>query len=63
MEKKFQDLNFYMSKKTKKIVANSDEAVEEFAETMKIIYESFLKKGFTTEQSFRLLVLVMSKQM
>ena len=54
-----------MSRKTKEIKKDVGLSFEDntsiYAENCKVIYESFLKKGFTIEQSFQLLLKLINK--
>jgi cytosine/adenosine deaminase-related metal-dependent hydrolase len=45
------------TKKTKQTLVTPDQ----LAETYKSLFDAFLKKGFTTEQSFQLVLKVMSR--
>jgi hypothetical protein len=51
-----------MKKKTTKPDLNQiiSEQADDVAENYRKIYEAFLKKGFTTEQSFQLLLAVLN---
>jgi hypothetical protein len=47
--------------KKEKVVLSFEDNTSVYAENCKVIYESFLKKGFTTEQSFQLLLKLIDK--
>ena len=45
-----------------KPVQSTSEISDAFAENCRVVFESFLKKGFTSEQAFQLLLLVLKTQ-
>jgi hypothetical protein len=50
------------TKETKKdVVLSFEDNTSVYAENCKIIFESFIKKGFTSEQAFQLLLKLIDK--
>jgi hypothetical protein len=46
------------TKRSKKTFPSLLETSDSFSENCKVVYESFLKRGFSSEQSFKLLLVV-----